>query len=129
VTVPYAQGVGWIEEFGSTMAVNREYLTQLDSAIGDADHGINMDRGMKAVLAKLEGLEGDDVGGLLKTVGMTLVSSVGGAGGSRSCSAAPAPATALSRPRTRSNRSRRSSTRPSCWATSSSSGGSTSSSR
>jgi dihydroxyacetone kinase-like protein len=73
--------VGWIEEFGSTVAENREYLTQLDSAIGDADHGINMDRGMKAVLAKLEGLEGDDVGGLLKTVGMTLVSSVGGAGG------------------------------------------------
>src|SRR6185312_3926672 len=79
--VPYARVVGWIEEFASTMAENREYLTKLDSAIGDADHGINMDRGMKAVLAKLEGLEGDDVGGLLKAVGMTLVSSVGGAGG------------------------------------------------
>jgi len=81
VTVPHAQVVGWIEDFASTMAENREYLTQLDSAIGDGDHGINMDRGMKAVLGKLEGLEGDDVGGLLKTVGMTLVSSVGGAGG------------------------------------------------
>ncbi len=42
----------------STVAENREYLTQLDSAIGDADHGINMDRGMQAVLAKLDGLRG-----------------------------------------------------------------------
>jgi phosphoenolpyruvate---glycerone phosphotransferase subunit DhaL len=81
VTVPYAQVVGWIERFGSTMAENKEYLTQLDSAIGDADHGINMDRGMQAALGKLQGFEGDDVGGLLKTVGMTLVSTVGGAGG------------------------------------------------
>jgi phosphoenolpyruvate---glycerone phosphotransferase subunit DhaL len=81
VTVPYAQVLRWIEQYGSTVAENKEYLTQLDSAIGDADHGINMDRGMKAALAKLEGLEGEDIGGLLKTVGMTLVSTVGGAGG------------------------------------------------
>jgi dihydroxyacetone kinase-like protein len=81
VTVPYSQVVGWIERFASTMTEKKEYLTQLDSAIGDADHGINMDRGMQAALGKLEGFEGDDVGGLLKTVGMTLVSTVGGAGG------------------------------------------------
>jgi dihydroxyacetone kinase-like protein len=81
VTVPYAQVQGWIEQYGSTVVENKEYLTQLDSAIGDADHGINMDRGMKAALAKLEGLEGEDIGGLLKSVGMTLVSTVGGAGG------------------------------------------------
>ena len=81
MTVPYAQVQGWIEQYGSTVVENKEYLTQLDSAIGDADHGINMDRGMKAVLAKLEGLEGEDIGGLLKSVGMTLVSTVGGAGG------------------------------------------------
>jgi len=81
VTVPYAQVLRWIEQYGSTVAENKVYLTQLDSAIGDADHGINMDRGMKAALAKLEGLEGEDIGGLLKTVGMTLVSTVGGAGG------------------------------------------------
>ena len=81
MTVPYAQVDGWVETFASTVAENKDYLTRLDSAIGDADHGINMDRGMKAVLAKLEGLEGDDIGTLLKTVGMTLVSSVGGAGG------------------------------------------------
>jgi phosphoenolpyruvate---glycerone phosphotransferase subunit DhaL len=81
MTVPYAKVLGWVEAFSSTMAENREYLTRLDSAIGDADHGINMDRGMKAVMAKLDGFEGDDIGALLKTVGMTLVSTVGGAGG------------------------------------------------
>jgi dihydroxyacetone kinase-like protein len=81
VTVSYAQVLAWIEAFSSTVAENREYLTRLDSAIGDADHGINMDRGMKAVSAKLDGLEGEDIGALLKTVGMTLVSTVGGAGG------------------------------------------------
>jgi dihydroxyacetone kinase-like protein len=81
VTVPYAQVQGWIEQYGSTVAENKEYLTQLDSAIGDADHGINMDRGMKAALGRLEGMEGEDIGGLLKTIGMALVSTVGGAGG------------------------------------------------
>jgi phosphoenolpyruvate---glycerone phosphotransferase subunit DhaL len=81
MAVPYAQVLGWVEAFSSTVAENKEYLTRLDSAIGDADHGINMDRGMTAVQAKLDGLEGDDIGALLKTVGMTLVSTVGGAGG------------------------------------------------
>jgi phosphoenolpyruvate---glycerone phosphotransferase subunit DhaL len=81
MAVPYAQVLGWVEAFSSTVAENKEYLTRLDSAIGDADHGINMDRGMTAVQAKLDGLEGDDIGNLLKTVGMTLVSTVGGAGG------------------------------------------------
>lgn len=81
MTVPYAQVLAWIDRFAATVAENREYLTQLDSAIGDADHGTNIDRGMKAALGKLEGLEGDDIGSLLKTVGMTLVSTVGGAGG------------------------------------------------
>jgi dihydroxyacetone kinase-like protein len=81
MAVPYAQVLGWVEAYASTVAANKEYLTRLDSAIGDADHGINMDRGMKAVQGKLDGLEGDDIGALLKTVGMTLVSTVGGAGG------------------------------------------------
>ena len=81
VGVPYAQVLGWVEAFSATVAENKEYLTRLDSAIGDADHGINMGRGMTAVNAKLDGLEGDDIGGMLKTVGMTLVSTVGGAGG------------------------------------------------
>jgi phosphoenolpyruvate---glycerone phosphotransferase subunit DhaL len=81
VTVSYAQVVAWVRAFASTVAENREYLTRLDSAIGDADHGTNMDRGMKAVVAKLDESNGDDIGALLKTVGMTLVSTVGGAGG------------------------------------------------
>jgi phosphoenolpyruvate---glycerone phosphotransferase subunit DhaL len=81
MAVPYAQVLGWVEAFASTVAKNKEYMTRLDAAIGDGDHGINMDRGMTAVQAKLDGLEGDDIGNLLKTVGMTLVSTVGGAGG------------------------------------------------
>jgi dihydroxyacetone kinase-like protein len=71
----------WIESFAASIAENRDYLTQLDSAIGDADHGINMHRGMQAALAKLDGLDDADIGTLLKTVGMTLVSTIGGAGG------------------------------------------------
>ena len=60
---------------------NRDYLTQLDSAIGDADHGANMDRGFQAVVAKLPSVEDKDIGTILKTSGMTLLSTVGGAGG------------------------------------------------
>ncbi|HUB23686.1 MAG TPA: dihydroxyacetone kinase subunit DhaL [Streptosporangiaceae bacterium] len=71
----------WIKAFAAVVAENREYLTELDSAIGDADHGINMNRGMQAVVGKLDAGEPADVGALLKTVGMTLVSTVGGASG------------------------------------------------
>ena len=60
---------------------NKEYLTDLDSAIGDADHGINMDRGFRAILKKLPSVEDKDAGTILKTAGMALVSSVGGAAG------------------------------------------------
>ncbi len=80
----YGQVDGWIRAFTAAIAENKEYLTELDSAIGDADHGINMNRGFQAVLAKLEGAGQGvqaDVGALLKTVGMTLVSTVGGASG------------------------------------------------
>ena len=71
----------WIDRYAATIAENKEYLTQLDQAIGDADHGINMDRGMRAALAKLEGVDDADAGTVLKTVGMALISTVGGAGG------------------------------------------------
>jgi phosphoenolpyruvate---glycerone phosphotransferase subunit DhaL len=81
VTVSYPQVRDWVEAFSSTVSEHRDYLTRLDSAIGDADHGTNMDRGMKAVLGKLNGLEDEDIGAMLKTVGMTLVSTVGGAAG------------------------------------------------
>ena len=77
----YSQASDWIRAFAATVAANKEYLTELDSAIGDADHGININRGMQAVLGKIDGLSQDDVGAMLKTVGMTLVSTVGGAGG------------------------------------------------
>jgi dihydroxyacetone kinase-like protein len=81
VTVSYSQAAEWIRAFATAVADNKEYLTELDSAIGDADHGINMNRGMQAVLGKIDGMSPGDVGALLKTVGMTLVSTVGGAGG------------------------------------------------
>lgn len=79
--VSSSQVSDWIRAFAATVAENKEYLTELDSAIGDADHGINMNRGMQAVLGKLDAGEAADVGALLKTVGMTLVSTVGGASG------------------------------------------------
>jgi phosphoenolpyruvate---glycerone phosphotransferase subunit DhaL len=82
VSVSHDDVVAWIRAFASDVEANKEYLTQLDAAIGDADHGINMNRGMSAVVAKLDDSAGDqDIGALLKTVGMTLVSTVGGAGG------------------------------------------------
>jgi dihydroxyacetone kinase-like protein len=71
----------WIKAFAETIAANKDYLTQLDSDIGDADHGANMHRGLQAVLTKLPGVADKDIGTILKTAGMTLVSTVGGAGG------------------------------------------------
>jgi dihydroxyacetone kinase-like protein len=79
--VTFDDAVRWLRVFAAVIAENKEYLTQLDSAIGDADHGINMNRGMQAALAKLDGVPAGDIGNLFKTVGMTLVSTVGGAGG------------------------------------------------
>ncbi len=71
----------WLRQLAQVLRENRDYLTQLDSAIGDADHGINMDRGFKAVVEKLQGQSEMDIGSLLKLVGTTLVSTVGGASG------------------------------------------------
>jgi dihydroxyacetone kinase-like protein len=59
----------------------RQYLTDLDSPIGDGDHGINMDRGFTAVGVKLDSLSTDDIGAVLKLVASTLISTVGGASG------------------------------------------------
>jgi len=59
----------------------KDYLTELDQPIGDSDHGINMARGFAAVEQKLPTLVGKDIGTILKSVGMTLVSTVGGASG------------------------------------------------
>ncbi|MCS3441980.1 dihydroxyacetone kinase-like protein [Microbacterium phyllosphaerae] len=73
--------VDWIHRFRDAVTAKRDWLTELDSAIGDADHGANMARGMDAVVAKLEAGAPATVDELLKAVGMTLVSSVGGASG------------------------------------------------
>lgn len=67
---------------GDLIIKNKEYLTELDQAIGDGDHGINMARGFESVFTKLQTLGDDkDIATVLKTIGMTLISSVGGASG------------------------------------------------
>jgi dihydroxyacetone kinase-like protein len=75
------QIVQWLENTAAVLVQNKDYLTQLDSAIGDADHGINMSRGFKKVLERLPSVADQDIGNILKTTGMALVSSVGGASG------------------------------------------------
>jgi phosphoenolpyruvate---glycerone phosphotransferase subunit DhaL len=77
----YAEVGGWIGRFAAAIAENRGYLTELDSAIGDADHGTNMDRGMAAVVARLDALPGEDVAAALRGAGAALISTVGGASG------------------------------------------------
>lgn len=72
---------GWIARVASTIADQSDYLTQLDSAIGDADHGVNMNRGFAAVVEALDGFAAQTTGDLLVRVGTTLVSRVGGASG------------------------------------------------
>ena len=71
----------WVRAFADVVAVEKDELTRLDSAIGDADHGINMDRGMTAVVAALDAAEPTEIPALMRTVGMTLISKVGGAAG------------------------------------------------
>ena len=71
----------WLELGAKTFQEHKDELTQLDAAIGDADHGANMARGFSAVQAKLASLQGKDIGAIFKTVAMTLISTVGGASG------------------------------------------------
>jgi phosphoenolpyruvate---glycerone phosphotransferase subunit DhaL len=81
MTVSRDDVIEWIKNCAGVLAENRDYLIKLDSAIGDADHGANMDRGFRAVMGKLPDLADKDIGTVFKTVGMTLLSTVGGAGG------------------------------------------------
>ena len=81
MTISRDQFIVWIKDFAGMIAENKEYLTGLDSAIGDADHGINMNRGFQAVLAKLPAFENQDIGSIAKNIGMVLISTVGGASG------------------------------------------------
>ncbi len=71
----------WMGRFAASMHEHREELVRLDTAIGDGDHGTNMDRGMRKAMEKLDAQEQADPGAVLKTVAMALVSSVGGAAG------------------------------------------------
>jgi dihydroxyacetone kinase-like protein len=71
----------WVRKFAQLVAENRDHLTELDAAIGDADHGSNMDRGMKAAVTTIESDPQPTAGALLSKVGLTLVSTVGGASG------------------------------------------------
>jgi dihydroxyacetone kinase-like protein len=73
--------LAWIDALTQVYADNKQYLTQLDSNIGDADHGINMDRGFTAVKADLEKTNPQDISAVLKTVAMSLIRTVGGASG------------------------------------------------
>ena len=80
-TVPLERLVAWLSRFTQLVTENRSYLTELDSAIGDADHGSNIARGMAAVMEKTAAAPSSAVDELFKLVGMTLVTSVGGASG------------------------------------------------
>jgi dihydroxyacetone kinase-like protein len=79
--VTKTQIIDWFKKIAETIEENKDYLTELDAAIGDADHGINMDRGFKKAIAQLVRDRNSDIGTLLKTIAMTLISSVGGASG------------------------------------------------
>ena len=81
MTIQRDDVLNWVREYAQVIEDNHEMLTELDREIGDADHGANMRRGFKAVLEKLPTVEDKDIGTILKTVGMTLLSKVGGAGG------------------------------------------------
>jgi dihydroxyacetone kinase-like protein len=71
----------WLGVVATRLEAERDFLTQLDAAIGDADHGVNMHRGFTAVMARIGALEEATPGQLLKTAGRTFVSTVGGAAG------------------------------------------------
>ncbi len=73
--------VRWLHAYAVTIAAHADELTELDAAIGDGDHGANMDRGFQAVGARLRDVSEEDIGSILKTTGMTLISTVGGASG------------------------------------------------
>lgn len=80
-TVTLDRLADWLARFRDLVTEQQSYLTELDSAIGDADHGANMTRGMAAVMDKIGAAPSNAVDELFKSVGMTLVTSVGGASG------------------------------------------------
>lgn len=81
MALTHTQIILWLEQCASLFEQNSDYLTDLDREIGDADHGLNMNRGFRKVLEKLPEFENQDIGTILKTTGMTLLSNIGGASG------------------------------------------------
>jgi len=81
VSVDIAQVDRWIREFARVVGENAQFLTDLDAAVGDADHGINLDRGFTAVLSAIESAAPATPGAVLTLTGSTLISKVGGASG------------------------------------------------
>lgn len=81
MAITTADTIHFVEAAAATIAENQELLNRLDGAIGDADHGANLHRGFQAVLETLPTVADKTPADVLKTVGMTLVSKVGGAGG------------------------------------------------
>jgi dihydroxyacetone kinase-like protein len=79
--VTQVQIIAWLQVFAHVIEHHKEQLTELDAAIGDADHGINMDRGFKKITNILPSFADQDISSIFKTVSMTLISSIGGASG------------------------------------------------
>ncbi|WP_343076309.1 dihydroxyacetone kinase subunit DhaL [Pullulanibacillus sp. KACC 23026] len=71
----------WLRRANEKIQENKDYLSELDRAIGDGDHGINLSRGFEEVIKKLEAVDTTDIGALLQQTAMTLISKVGGASG------------------------------------------------
>jgi len=80
-TVGLSAVIAWVEQLDAAYAEHRDWLTELDAAIGDADHGINMARGFAAVHQALDAASPTEIGAALKLVAMTLLKTVGGASG------------------------------------------------
>ncbi len=79
--ITQVQIVEWLQVYTNVIEQHKDELTELDAAIGDADHGINMDRGFKKVRNLIGSLKAQDISGIFKTISMTLISSIGGASG------------------------------------------------
>src|SRR6478735_175652 len=83
MSVDVAWAIDWVRRSAQTIAEHRDELVELDRQIGDGDHGENLDRGFRAVVAKLDALDAPpaEIGDVLKLVATTLMSTVGGAAG------------------------------------------------
>ncbi|MDD1417676.1 dihydroxyacetone kinase subunit L [Dolichospermum sp. ST_sed1] len=79
--VNQVQIIEWLQVFADVIERDKDTLTELDAAIGDADHGINMDRGFKKITNILPSFADQDISSIFKTVSITLISSIGGASG------------------------------------------------